>query len=269
MTSSMDRTDPDVDTPSDVSVRPCALAEVEPFRRAMEVEVDAQIVHYSILPRRLADPFLFLLRGRPVGYAGVWNRYAPGRIMEIFVTPGSRHASPALLRALAVASGASELEAQTNIPLMDTLLRAQSTPLVVAKRLFDDAARDPGLDCSGASFRRRRPEDEGPEGEWVVEIDGEVVAGGGALTHYNEPWADLYMEVRPGWRRQGIGAWLVQELVRMCRRRGFRPAARCDPDHEASVRTLLRGGLSECGALRWARLSPVPIGRPTDVLAPP
>ena len=33
------------------------------------------------------------------------------------------------------------------------------------------------------------------EGDWVLVREGEVVATGGFLTHYNEPFADLYMAV--------------------------------------------------------------------------
>jgi hypothetical protein len=35
-----------------------------------------------------------------------------------------------------------------------------------------------------------------PEGDWVVDVAGEVVAAGGHLTHYNHPYADIYMEVK-------------------------------------------------------------------------
>jgi hypothetical protein len=37
-------------------------------------------------------------------------------------------------------------------------------------------------------------------------VDGAIVATAGALTHYNAPYADLYMEVEPHARRRGFGA---------------------------------------------------------------
>ena len=46
-------------------------------------------------------------------------------------------------------------------------------------------------------------------GDWVVEIDGAVVARGGMLFHYNRPYSDIYMDVNEPFRRRGIGAYLV------------------------------------------------------------
>ncbi len=57
------------------------------------------------------------------------------------------------------------------------------------------------------------------------------------------------MEVIPRARRQGIGSYLVQELLHVSYEVGRRPAARCDPDNEVSRRTLQRGGLLPCGRL--------------------
>lgn len=47
--------------------------------------------------------------------------------------------------------------------------------------------------------------------DYVIEMDGEVVASGGFLLHYDKPFADLYMPVRKEWRRLGIGSFLLQE----------------------------------------------------------
>jgi GNAT superfamily N-acetyltransferase len=80
-------------------------------------------------------------------------------------------------------------------------------------------------------------------GEWVLEIDGTTVARGGLLFHYNRPYADVYMDVEEPYRRRGIGAYLVQELKRLCYELGALPAARCDTTNEASRRTLQRAGM--------------------------
>ena len=111
----------------------------------------------------------------------------------------------------------------------------------------------------GVTLRTRLPEDDGPEGPWVVERRGRVVGAGGILHHYNPPWSDLYMEVATGSRRQGVGSFLVQELRRVCASSGRRAAARCDPGNEASRHTLIRGGLELRGSvLQRPLIDPLP-----------
>ena len=55
--------------------------------------------------------------------------------------------------------------------------------------------------------------DEGAQ--WVLEIEGTVIATGGLLYHYNRPYGDIYMAVAEAHRRRGLGAYLVQELTRV------------------------------------------------------
>ena len=86
-----------------------------------------------------------------------------------------------------------------------------------------------------------------PLGDYVVERDGEVVGSGGFLTHYNEPFADLYMEVAPAHRRRGVGTFLIQDLIARCDAAGHVPAARCALANAGSRATLVKAGLSICG----------------------
>jgi GNAT superfamily N-acetyltransferase len=51
-----------------------------------------------------------------------------------------------------------------------------------------------------------------PVGDYVLELDNEIVATGGFLLHYNMPFADLYMEVREDHRKKGFGSFLIQEI---------------------------------------------------------
>ena len=131
------------------------------------------------------------------------------------------------------------------------------------KVLFHDAFTS-RLSCEGATFRRTTDEDRGrsfqprPEdvGDWLVEKGGEIVATGGVLVHYNPPYGDMFMEVAEDHRRHGYGSFLVQELKRVCREMGTKPAARCDPANAASRATLQRAGLLPCavilsGELEW------------------
>ena len=158
-----------------------------------------------------------------------------------------------MFRVLLDASGATELEAQTNMPLMLTMLEAFATEVRDEKLLFADGPATE-LSIPGAVFRGRKPDDEGPGGEWVVVVDGTVVGGGGILKHYNPPYGDLYMEVLESARRRGVGSFLIQEMRRACREAGRVPAARCDTTNEPSRRTLERGGMVPCGRLVAGRV---------------
>jgi GNAT superfamily N-acetyltransferase len=92
------------------------------------------------------------------------------------------------------------------------------------------------------------PDTDAEERQWrrVVEIDGQVAASGGVLFHYNRPYGDIYMDVEESFRRRGLGAFLVQELKRLCYEGGHVPAARCNPTNVASRRTLQRAGFVPC-----------------------
>jgi GNAT superfamily N-acetyltransferase len=78
--------------------------------------------------------------------------------------------------------------------------------------------------------------------EWRLLLDGEPIATGGILFHYNEPYGDVYMDVAEPFRRRGFGSYLVQELKRIAHELGSIPAARCNPDNVPSRRTLQKAG---------------------------
>lgn len=231
-----------------IRAEPTTLDEIRPLRERFVGAARCQIVRYSILPRGLADAWALSYGGATVGYAGVWNRHFPGRVTEFHVESTARERVPELLLTLMRRTGAHEIETQTNLPLAARTLNALGREIRVENFLFR-AGESNSLVLPGALVRRRRPDDDAPEGEWVLELDGRGVAAGGFLTHYNAPWADLYYEVVPEARRRGVGSFLVQELRRLCEDAGHRAAARCDPANEASRRALVRGGMKPCGRL--------------------
>ena len=237
-----------------VEVEPADFADVEPLREGFRAAAGCQIVHDSILPRGLADAWIVRADGAVAAYGGLWNEHFPGRVVEFHALEPHRDARHALFERFLRATGATELEAQTNMPDMMDLLRTFGRRTVEEKVLFRDGGRT-ALTPPGGTFRRRGPDEPGPEGAWVVERDGRVVAAGGVLTHYNPPWGDLYMEVDPSVRRRGLGSWIVQELRRVCREAGHVPAARCDPGNLASWRALERGGMARCGTLLSASVA--------------
>jgi GNAT superfamily N-acetyltransferase len=79
--------------------------------------------------------------------------------------------------------------------------------------------------------------------EWRLDLNGEVVATGGILFHYNRPYGDIYMDVTEPHRRRGFGAYVVQELKRAAYELGVIPAARCNTTNVASRKTLQKAGL--------------------------
>ena len=85
-----------------------------------------------------------------------------------------------------------------------------------------------------------------PDGEWVLEVDGTVVARGGILFHYNRPYGDIYMEVQEPLRLRGYGSFLAQELKRVCYELGNIPCARCNLRNVASRKTLQKAGFVPC-----------------------
>jgi GNAT superfamily N-acetyltransferase len=78
--------------------------------------------------------------------------------------------------------------------------------------------------------------------EWLLELEGQVVATGGILFHYNHPYGDIYMGVEEAHRRRGLGAYFVQELKRIAYEIGSLPGARCNVDNIASRKTLQKAG---------------------------
>lgn len=239
---------------TEIHARAADLVEIADLRERYRSEAGCQIVRDSILPRGLAAPYVVVVNGDIAGYAGIWREHFPGRLTECFVSAEHRTRELALVRALADASGAIELEVQSNIHDGRRLLDHATSRWWTENLLFAEGA-ETRLRVAGVTFRLREAQDLGPEGEWVVEADGQVVGAGGWLTHYNSPYVDLYMEVAEEWRGRGIGGYLVQELRRVCANAGHRAAARCDPTNEASKRTLERGGLVHSGEILAGILS--------------
>jgi GNAT superfamily N-acetyltransferase len=231
-----------------IKVRKTEFEEIEPLRALYRHEANCQIIRDSILRRGFADPYLIFVDGQVAGYAGVWNEHFNHRVMEFHALPQRRADTLPMFRELLAVSGATHIEAQTNMPIMNQLLYDFASNISVENILFEDGPAT-NVSCPGAVFGPREANEEGPEGDWVVRINEKLVAAGGVMDHYNPPYGDIYMRVIPEARRQGIGSYLVQELRHVSYEKGRRPAARCDHDNEASRRTLQRGGLLPCGRL--------------------
>jgi GNAT superfamily N-acetyltransferase len=240
----------------DIQVRPADYEDVMTLRELYRQEANCEIVHDSFLGRRLADPYLILVNGRVAGYGGIGNKYPPKCLTEFYVLPAMRPFAVPMYRALLDASQATRVEAQTNMPLMLLMLYDCATNIATDAILFEDTSTTQ-LACPNGVFRQTRPEEKSsifqhtrePVGDWLLEVNGAVVATGGFMTHYNPPYADVYMEVAEPERRKGYGSYLVQELKRVCYEAGKKPASRCNLDNLASRATLTKAGLLPCGRM--------------------
>jgi GNAT superfamily N-acetyltransferase len=234
------------------------LRDIEGMRDIYRHEMNCQIIHDSIHMRPgWTREYLIMEGGAKIGYgsiavAGPWR--AMPTIYEYFVLPQHRGRLFALFSALLKSSGATEIETQSNDPLLAVMLHTFAPAVTSESILFQDqlttthSPRD-------ARFRRVTPADAeqmaqqqlDTDASWVVEVGGVVAAAGDILFHYNRPYGDIYMKVGESFRRRGLATYLVQELKRICYEGGSVPAARCNPKNVASRQTLQRAGFVPCG----------------------
>jgi GNAT superfamily N-acetyltransferase len=247
----------------EIEVKRRAADELFPQHELFRAEANCQLIRDSFWTRGFLVAYAIELDGRLAGHGAIGNRHFEGRVIEFFTLPEYRRHAGAMFERLLAASGATHIEAQTNVPLMATMLRNFATEIHAENILFAEGGSTELPGPEGAVFRHVREDGElaifehhhEPGGDWVIEAGGEIVATGGFLTHYNPPYADLYMEVAESKRRRGFGSYLIQELKRVCYEAGKMPAARCDVANVASRRTLERGGLAVCGEIVVGRVS--------------
>lgn len=241
------------------SATECSLQDVRRWRDLYRQEMNCQVIHDSIHTRDgWSREFLLRLGPTPVGYgslavAGPWKDKPV--VYEFHVAPPARGKLFLLFEALLESTGAAAIETQSNDPTLGVLIHAFSQNVTSESILFHDRLTTRLPAPHRAVLRPATPEDAAQiadrkldEGaDWVLEADGELVASGGILYHYNRPYGDIYMTVAEPWRRRGLGSYLVQELKRVCYENGDVPAARCNVNNLPSRRTLQGAGLVPCG----------------------
>jgi GNAT superfamily N-acetyltransferase len=244
--------------PPAIQARPAAAPETLPLRTRLREEMQGQIVHDSIHRREgWTSSFLLEVGSAPVGFGSVaiggpWKDKPTA--IEFYVLPDHRPRVFQLFEAFLASSGARFLELQSNAPLLTEMALCYGRDIASEKVVFRDGATT-AHPSGGAILRRVTPEQEVRAcleqrqggGEWVLELEGKVVASGGILFHYNRPYGDVHMEVPEPLRRRGFGTYLVQELKRACYALGAVPAARCNTTNVASWRTLQKAGFVPVG----------------------
>ena len=243
--------------PPELEVVPAAVQDILPMREDYRAAMGCQIVHDSYHERGFTDSYLLKVGGEVVGYASVAGDPHPPRevVKELYVAPAHRAASSDLFRAVLAAARPRWIEAQTNDPFLRVPLFDYAESLRANRILFEDGRTTTAPAPPGVELRRISEDEKRavfahtlvPVGDWVLDLKGETVATGGLLFHYNPPYGDIHMEVAAPYRGRGYGAYLVQELKRICYETGRVPAARCNVENMASRRTLERAGMVVCG----------------------
>jgi GNAT superfamily N-acetyltransferase len=231
-----------------------ALGEIQSFRLLYLQEINAQVRYNACHERGWTDSWLLVVNGLPVGYCSVMGQEIKNRdtVFECYVIPPFRALANELFAEVLRESGVRWIECQSNDPLMLGLIYAFANQIQSPVILFKEGTIT-RYSPPGVIFRPRQEADilfehhHEPEGDYVLELEGKVVASGGFLTHYNMPFADIYMEVTKAFQRQGLGSYIVQQVKRECYLAGRVPSARCNMENVASKATMLKAGLAIAG----------------------
>jgi GNAT superfamily N-acetyltransferase len=243
-----------------ILARPCDLHEISSLREEYREEMKCQIIHDSIHQRPgWTNEYALEIGGVTVGYgsvavSGPWT--TAHSLYEFYVRPPDRLNIFDLFDALRAKCNATKIETQTNDPLLTVMLHTFTQNLYAEAILFEDRF-ETQLKPESASMRCREAADveqlkalDLDDGAAYVLIwNGSIAGAGGILYHYNRPYGDIYMKIAEPFQRKGLGAYLVQELKRVCRSGDSVPAVRCNALNTASRRTLQKAGFVPCGNL--------------------
>lgn len=231
-----------------------SFGDIEPLRRSFLEESQFQIRYDACHQRGWADHYVLMHDGSAVGYGAIKGQEIADRdtVFEFFLNPDHRRHAAAAFRALLGAAQPAWIECQSNDFPLFSMLCCFARGIAADTILFEDHAQTT-LSVPDTLFRRKQTGEpifthhSEPLGDYVLERGGRVVATGGYFTHYNMPFADLYMEVDADHRGRGLAPFLLQEIKAACRRDGRVPAARCNVDNEASRAALCKAGMRVCG----------------------
>jgi GNAT superfamily N-acetyltransferase len=231
------------------------LERIQPLRNLFLQEKNFQVRYDSCHWRGWADEYVFTDDDAQIGYGSVMGKddlKLRDAIFEFYLVPAYRNRVAAIFAELIKVSGVIYIECQSNDFLLSGMLYEFAKNISSDVVLFKAGAESRHT-VDDVVFRKKVDTDRlfdhqsEPEGDYVLEKNGEIVASGGFLLHYNKPFADLYMEVQAQHRRKGYGSFLIQEVKKACYLAGRVPAARCNISNPASKATLLKGGMEIAG----------------------
>jgi GNAT superfamily N-acetyltransferase len=233
-----------------IQVIKAGLDDIRPFRVLFLQESNFQFVMDKCHLYGWADDYLVLADGVKIGYGAVWgqsNRQDRDAIFEFYLLPPFRKYANLVFPVFHTSSDAIYIECQTNDLLLTAMLYEFTENISAEAILFEDHYTTQ-LQVPGISFRKPQKTPEGYDASgYQLLQDEQVVSDGGLMLNYNMPYADIYMNVKEGFRQKGLGSLIVQELKRESYLMGRIPAARCNINNQASKATLLKAGFRCCG----------------------
>ncbi len=236
-----------------IEVTEVGVEEIHPLRELHRQAMNCQIIHDSLHRRGFTQSYLVRVGARVAGYGAITSgedrhRVFPrGIVKEFYLLPEYRGDAVPLFGEFVRTSHATRICAQSNDPLLSLMLYDFAEGITSDVIIFHDFLTS-HLTLPDGVFLPGVPAN-GKDGEWVIEVSGEVVAWGGFTTHYNPPYGDIYMATAEPHRRRGYASFLIQQLKRVCYEAGRRPAARCNAGNLGSRKALENAGLFPCGRL--------------------
>jgi GNAT superfamily N-acetyltransferase len=240
------------------------LKEILYLRDLFLQENNFQIRYNACHERGWTDSYIVMYNKEKIGYGSIKGNENLGdrdTVFEFYINPSFRRLASAAFSELLHSSKASFIECQSNDLLLTSLLYEYGQNISSNVILFEDSITSE-IKVDKILFRKRNETDDvfehkaEPVGEYVLELNKEVVATGGFLLHYNMPFADLYMEVKEDCRRKGFGSFLIQEVKKQCYLAGRVPAARTGIENVPSKATLLKAGLKIAGFMLLGQVKP-------------
>src|ERR1700722_7128687 len=240
-----------------VKVYKTNLEEILPLRNLFLQENNFQIRYNSCHERGWTDSYILVCDDQKIGYGSIrGNEKHSDRdsVFEFYIIPCFRNLASAVFSELLKVCQATFIECQSNDLLLTSLLYQFAENINSDTILYKDGAQI-FLTSDKVIFRKKTDDDisfehkSEPPGDFVLEMNKEIVATGGFLLHYNLPFADLYMEVKEQHRRKGFGSFIIQEIRKECYLASRVPAARCNINNVASKMTLLKRGFKIAGTM--------------------
>lgn len=239
----------------DIDIRKVALSEILPLRELYLQECNFQIRYDACHIRNWTDSYLISLAGKKIGYAsikGLDELADRNAIFEFYLLPHLRNKSSLVFAAVLEKVQVPYLECQSNDLILSPMLYEFGKEIESKVILFGESHQSL-IKKKNVIFRPLKKGDdvfgkkESDKGAYVLVWEGEVIADGGFLTHYNHPFADLYMEVAKDFRGKGYASYILQEIKKACYEAGKVPAARCSISNPASKASLLNAGMQVVG----------------------
>ncbi|MES2378435.1 MAG: GNAT family N-acetyltransferase [Bacteroidota bacterium] len=237
----------------EIEIIPGNSNHIRELREVFLAENAIEFIYNKCHENNWAQAWLFKMDETSIGYAATWGldpKAEKKALFEFYLTAPYRHLLNRVFEKFLPLSPAEVIECQSNDPLLAALLFEYAQNIRGEALLFEDDGPTQ-LSVPGAEFTQLSPPAQGSadQGNYALKLAGEVVATGGFMLNYNKPYADIYMEVKEGFRNRGLGSLLIQELKNEICRMGRVPAARCNISNRASKAALMKAGFKVCGVM--------------------